>query len=121
MFDKEAFKKYLTKIGFYCDPDYYWLLKKLDNKENLYSSLNNKIKEYVTDENRQECINYVKSCIEAQVILEKKLETANSLLEECEQLAEDNLLSFSMPRVSGVRFGVDEYGGIGWDRSDYSC
>ena len=47
MFDKEAFKQYLTEIDFYCDPNYDWLLKKLENKEKLYSSLNSKIKEYV--------------------------------------------------------------------------
>lgn len=121
MFDKEAFKKYLRNLELFDEyTDFTQLAEDIKNGMNLepewYTG-----ERYITNENKQECSNYIAILGAAQKKLNEKLAEADRALKECEELAYDHSLSFSMPRVSGVRFSEDDYGCIGWDRSDYSC
>lgn len=69
---------------------------------------------------KEDVINWLQKAVESEKVLSDKLKEANKLLAECESIASEACLTFSMPRVSGVSYGPSEWG-VGWDRSDYSC
>ncbi len=69
---------------------------------------------------KEAVINWLQKAVESEKVLSDKLKEANKLLAECESIASEAYLTFSMPRVTGVSYGPSEWG-IGWDRSDYSC
>ena len=69
---------------------------------------------------KEDVINWLQKAVKREKVLSDKLKEANKLLEECESIASEACLTFSMPRVTGVSYGPSEWG-IGWDRSDYSC
>jgi len=69
---------------------------------------------------KEDVTNWLQKAVESEKVLLDKLKEANKLLAECESIASEAYLTFSMPRVTGVSYGPSEWG-IGWDRSDYSC
>lgn len=69
---------------------------------------------------KEDVVNWLQKAVESEKVLSDKLKEANKLLAECESIASEAYLTFSMPRVTGVSYGPSEWG-IGWDRSDYSC
>ena len=70
---------------------------------------------------KEDLISWLESAVEHEKQIDNKLADADKLLADCERIAKEFKLHFSMPRVSGVDFGVDEWGDTGWSRSDYSC
>lgn len=112
----------------FCDGgEYLWLLDHINSGDPLTeiwdSCCDISLEKWLQKKNisKEEVIKWLEKAVELDKTLTEKLTEADRLLAECEVIAKSASLSFSMPRVSGVAFGPDPYGYMGWDRSDYSC
>ena len=112
-------------VNFCPDGEYAELLTYLTQKENddeMYDSWSG-IKGWLKDRGISEeaAIKWLELAIARQKDIEERWLKANTLLKECEEIAKEFKLVFSMPRVYGVTFGPNSYGDVGWNRSDFSC
>lgn len=70
---------------------------------------------------KEDVISWLESVVEQDKQINTKLAEVDKLLAQCEVIARNFNLTFSMPRVTGVDFGPTLYGWVGWNKSDYGC